>query len=199
VQRGFTEDYINQTIRNGLPGTRMPGFSSGLSGAELNAVIAYVDSLNGITPTRGYAPEGRAENQLPPEAAKGRELFSDAVRGFSRCSTCHDFAGRGIPVASPIAAIPADVTALKQLATPAIRTATVAGDTFPALVLGEGKNQVKLYDFGASPPVLRTLAPASVQLKAGSSWRHSSVLSAYSNADLQAILAFLRAAAAKQP
>jgi len=173
----------------------MPAFGEILPREQLAAVIAYVDSLNGITP-RNPTPEAEPEKQLPPEAAQGRELFFDSLRGFGRCSTCHQVDGFGIPVASPIAKTPADAAALRQLATPEIRTAMAAGETFPALIVSQGKNQTKLYDLTSPPPVLRTFAPGVVTLKEGSDWRHASVLSAYSYAELQSILAFLRAAAA---
>lgn len=193
--RGFSEDYISQTIRRGIPGTAMPAFTSVLPGGELAAVIAYVDSLNGITP-RNPAPEAEPEKKLPPEAARGRELFFDSQRGFGRCSTCHQVDGFGIPVASPIAIIPADAASMRQLATPHVETARAAGESFPALIVSQGKNQIKLYDLTSPPPVLRSLAPASVTLKEASDWRHASALSTYSDEELQAILTFLRTAIA---
>ncbi|HEV2445291.1 MAG TPA: c-type cytochrome [Candidatus Sulfopaludibacter sp.] len=193
--RGFSEDYISQTIRRGIPSTAMPAFGDVLPRQELAAVIAYVDSLNGVTP-RNPAPEAEPEKKVPPEAARGRELFFDSLRGFGRCSTCHQVDGFGVPAASPIAKIPADAAALRQLATPHVETATVGGESFPALVVSQGKNQTKLYDLTAPPPVLRTLAPASVALKKTSDWQHASVLSAYNDAELQAILAYVRAAVA---
>ena len=190
--RGFSEEYISQTVRRGIPSTAMPAFADVLPREQLAAVIAYVDSLNGIAP-RSAAPEAESEKKLPPEAARGRELFFDSLRGFGRCSTCHQVDDFGVPVASPIAKIPADAAALRQLATPHVETATVAGESFSALVVSQGKNQTKLYDLTSPPPVLRTLAPASVMLKETSNWQHASALSAYSDADLQAILTFLRA------
>ena len=193
--RGFAEEYISQTIRRGIPGTAMPAFADVLPRGELIAVIAYVDSMNGITP-RNAAPEAESEKKLPPEAARGRELFFDSLRGFNRCSTCHQVDGIGVPAATPIAQLPADAAALRQLATSHVQTATTAGESFPALVVSQGKNQVKLYDLTSPPPVLRTLRPAAVTLKQGSDWRHSSALSSYNDAELQSILAFLRAAAA---
>lgn len=193
--RGFAEEYISQTIRRGIPGTAMPAFADVLPRGELIAVIAYVDSLNGITP-RNAAPETEPEKKLPPEAARGRELFFDSLRGFGRCSTCHQVDGFGVPAASPIAQIPAEAGALRQLATPHVETATAGGESFPALVVSQGKNQVKLYDLTSAPPVLRSLATAKVTLRPASEWRHSSVLSSYSDSELQSILAFLRAVSA---
>jgi mono/diheme cytochrome c family protein len=193
--RDFSEDYIAQTIRRGIPGTAMPAFGDVLPRAEVIAVIAYVDSLNGITP-RNPAPQADTEKKLPPEAVRGRELFFDALRGFGRCSTCHQVDGFGVPAAAPIAQIPADAATLRQLPTPRVQTAIAAGESFPALVVSQGKNQVKLYDLTSPPPVLRSLSPASVTLTQGSQWRHSSALSSYSDAELESILAFVRAASA---
>ncbi|HLH00960.1 MAG TPA: c-type cytochrome [Bryobacteraceae bacterium] len=189
--RGFTEEYISQTVRRGIPGTRMPAFEAVIPRAELIAVIAYVESLNGITPS--MPPARDTEKKLPQEAADGRELFFDSVRGFNRCATCHEVDHRGTPVAAPILKIPADVAALRQIATPEIETASADGESFPALVISKGKNQMKLYDLTAPPPVLRTFPSGSVTLKQGGNWRHSGVIAAYSDQELGAILAYLRA------
>ena len=189
--RGFGEEYISQTIRRGIPGTSMPGFATVLNRGELFAVTAYVASLNGIT-VRNPAPEAETEKKLPVEAERGRELFFDAVRGFGRCATCHQVDGFGIPVTTPIAKIPADAAALRQLPASDVKTASADGDSFPALVVSQGKIQTKVYDLTSPPPVLRTFASASVSLKDGSAWRHASVLGSYNDAELGAILAYLR-------
>lgn len=193
--RGFSEDYISQTIRRGVPGTGMPAFATVLNRGDLFAVTAYVGSLNGIT-MRSPAPEEGPEKKLAPEAERGRELFFDSVRGFARCSTCHQVDGFGVPVAAPIAKLPADVAALRRLSTPDVRTATVAGESFPALVVSQGKNRTKVYDLMSPPPVLRTFHSGSITLKDDADWRHASVLSSYSDADLRAILAYLHAVSA---
>ena len=80
-------------------------------------------SLNGIANAcRSTGPGCRSlpalGDALSPEAERGRALFFDAVRSFGRCSTCHEVNGIGIPVTTPIAKIPADVAALRALATP---------------------------------------------------------------------------------
>ena len=105
--RGFDQEYIARVVRQGIPGTAMAGFGTALPRADVVAIVAYVANLNGITPSRNPAPEAEPEKNLAPDAARGRELFFDSVRGFSRCSTCHQVDGQGIPVASPIAKIPA--------------------------------------------------------------------------------------------
>lgn len=191
--RGFDRAYINSVTSAGVSGTQMAAFGGSLPSADLAAVVAYVASLNGIAPPasapRGPAP---AAPKLPAEAERGRALFSEATRGFARCSTCHEVNGIGIPVATPIARVPADAAALKALATPGVATATAGGETMPVLMVARKTQSALFYDLTSPPPVLRTVAPADLRTTDGSSWRHSSVLGAYTDAELSAILAYLR-------
>jgi mono/diheme cytochrome c family protein len=193
--RGFDQDYITSTIARGIPGTAMQGFGNTLSRSDLMAVAGYVGALNGVTTPNGAS--GTAVTQpvkaLSPDAARGRELFSEATRSFARCSTCHEVNGIGIPVTTPIAAVPASVAALKTLATPHVRTAVVDGETIPALVIGEVRHRMILYDLTSAPPVERSLDPATVKITQDSSWTHASVISSYSDAELSSILGYLRA------
>lgn len=190
--RGFTQAFINSTVRNGVPGTGMAAFAGNLNPADLNAIIAYVASLNGVTnPVVGTAPASAAP-ALSADGAQGEVLFSDAVRGFGRCSTCHQVGRLGIPVATPIFNIPANAAALKSLETPRVGTATVGGQTMPVLVVAQRADGVQFYDLTSSPPVLRNELPANVQIGTGSTWRHSSVMGGYSDAELTAILSFVR-------
>lgn len=191
--RGFDEAYITQTIRAGIPHTGMPSFGD-MERADLLAVIAYVDSLNGITPAANPALAGAAMRpKLPPDVQHGRELFADQVRGLTRCSVCHQADGIGLAVTLPLASIPASVAALRQVATPQIETVTAQGDTFPALVLNRNGTQTKLYDFTVPPPVLRSFEKGTVTFKPGSAWKHEAMLAPYSDAELESILTFLRA------
>jgi mono/diheme cytochrome c family protein len=194
--RGFDQPFINTTVRGGVPGTAMPAFETTLSRADLNAVVAYVASLNGVTnliTASSGGPPGPPVTRLTGDAARGRALFSDAVRGFGRCSTCHEVGGIGISVATPIAKVPADAAALKALATPQVSTATLGGESMPALVVSKKANAVLFYDLTTPPPVLRNESPTAVQSRDGSAWRHASVTGAYSDAELTAILTYLRA------
>ena len=192
--RGFDQAYITNTVMRGLPGTAMPAFGTTLSRADLSAVVAYVASLNGIANASvnlGAAPD---KAPLSPESEPGRALFFDAVRGFARCSTCHEVNGIGISVTTPIAKVPTDAAALRGLATPDVRTATVGGESMPALIVSQGKTRALFYDLTSAPPVLRTVEPGVLQVAEGSAWRHSAVISAYNDAELTSILGFLREA-----
>lgn len=198
ASRGFDAAYITQVVRVGIAGTGMPGFGTQLERADFAAVVAYVGSLNGIAPTT-IPDRGMPRRQLPPEAAKGRALFYDAIRGFNRCSTCHQVDGTGIAVADPIAKIPDSVASLRAIASPHVVSANAEGSTFPALVLSKGAVTVKLYDLTSRPPVLRTFLAKEVQFGAASNWSHNSAMSAYSDAELESILGYLHAAATEKP
>ncbi len=63
----------------------------------------------------------------------------------------------------------------------------------PVLVLSDGKQGAQFYDLSATPPVERNALPGSVKFSTGSSWRHASAITAYSDAELNAILAYLHA------
>jgi mono/diheme cytochrome c family protein len=193
--RGFDQAYISTTTARGVPGTAMPAFATVLSRRDLTAVVAYVATLNGIANpsiTASGATTGTREPSLSPEAERGRELFYDAVRGFGRCSTCHEVKGVGISVTTPIARIPAGAQALRALPTPNVSTAIVDGESIPVLVVSKRARTVMFYDLTSPPPVLRTVNPSALKITDGSNWRHASVIGGYSDAELAAILAFLR-------
>lgn len=195
--RGFDQAFIGNTVARGMQGTGMPAFAMTLSRSDLVAVIAYVATLNGIARPAVTAPGAAAGEPASPAmsagALRGKALFSDAVRGFGRCSTCHELNGIGIPVATPIAAVPADAQALKSLATPQVVTATAAGDSMPALPVRNTNRGVVFYDLTTAPPVLRTMDSGAVSMKDGSSWKHSAAIASYSDAELGSILEYLRA------
>jgi mono/diheme cytochrome c family protein len=195
--RGFDPPFIRETVIGGIRGTGMPGFAATLSRPELVAVIAYVATLNGIAnPNVNAGPPGENAPSGPPlsgEATRGRELFSDAVRGFARCSACHEVNGIGIPVSTPISRLPATPQALRSLATSQVSTATLAGESMPVLLVSRTSRNVIFYDLTNSPPVLRTVDATSVTTADGSTWRHSSMIAVYNDTELAAILAYLRA------
>jgi mono/diheme cytochrome c family protein len=194
--RGFNQAYINGVVALGIPGTGMRSFASVLSPTDLTAVVAYVATLNGVANPdidSDGAPTLSSKPALTGEAALGARLFTEAARGFGRCSTCHEEGGLGISVAAPIAQVPASVAALKALATPNVKTGVMEESSMPVLVLSDGKQSTLFYDLTSAPPVERNAQPGSVKLTDGSNWRHSSVIGAYNDSELAAILAYLRA------
>lgn len=198
--RGFDQAYITNTVVRGLPGTAMPAFGMTLDRADLVAVITYVAKLNGIAnPVVNLGPpgpgaSGPAEPPLTPEAERGRGLFFDALRGFGRCSTCHEVNGVGISVTTAIVNVPVDAAALRAVRTPGVPTVTLDGEMMPALVVSQGKTRALFYDLTSVPPVLRTVEPGAIKVTPGSAWRHASVIGAYNDTELTSILAFLHEA-----
>jgi len=192
--RGFDQAYIANVVARGVPDTGMASFATRLSRPELIAVIAYVATLNGVAnPTLGAEAELPSARALTGDAARGADLFKEAVRGFGRCSTCHEVSAVGIPVAASIANVPASAASLKALTTPNVKTAALDGESMPALVLSEAKLSSVFFDLTSAPPVQRSAPPGAVKFTDGSAWRHSSAIGAYNDSELTAILAYLRA------
>ncbi len=195
--RGFDQAYIGKVVRNGVPDTGMASFTTRLSRPDLVAVIAYVATLNGVAnPDVRMDDAGDAvstRSKLTGDAARGARLFSEAVRSFGRCSTCHEVDGFGIPVAAPLTKVPASVAALKTIAAPDVKTGTMGGEIMPILVLSQGKQGAVFYDLTSSPPVQRNADPGSVRITDSTDWRHSAVIGAYNDSELSAILDYLRA------
>jgi mono/diheme cytochrome c family protein len=192
--RGFNQAYINNVVMRGIPGTGMASFATTLSRADLLAVVAYVATLNGVADPKIGSDDEAAVASGPKftlDAARGARLFTEAVRSFGRCSTCHEVDGFGISVAAPIAQVPASVAALQALATPNVKTGTMDGESMPVLVLSDRKQSTLFYDLTSAPPVQRNAQPGSVKFTDGSNWRHSSVIGAYNDAELGAILTYL--------
>jgi hypothetical protein len=62
----------------------------------------------------------------------------------------------------------------------------------PALIVSQGKTHSLFYDLTSVPPVLRTVDPGALKVAEGSAWRHQSVIGSYDDAELTAILSYLR-------
>ena len=62
----------------------------------------------------------------------------------------------------------------------------------PALVVSKRTRGFIFYDLTTPPPVLRTEEPSAAKLTDVSTWKHSSVISSYNDAELEFILEYLR-------
>ena len=193
--RGFDQAYIGRVVTRGIPDTSMTSFATKVSRPDLVAVIAYVATLNGITSPNvsGAAAPESSKPALTGDAARGARLFTDTLRGFGRCSSCHEVGDLGIPVAAPMTKVPASLAELKALATPNVKNGTLNGESMPVLVLSEGKKGTVFYDLTSAPPVQRNAEPGSVTFTGGSRWTHASAMKAYDDSELAAILMYLRA------
>lgn len=186
--RGFDAAYIDRVVTAGISGTAMPAFGQELSRPDLNAVVTYIASLNGAAATQtGVVPA-----RLSAEELRGRTLFADALRGFRRCSTCHEAGGIGIPVAPAISSVPGDAKTLRAISTPHVIALRVDSESVPALLVSNGREAI-FYDLTTAPPVLRRMDPNLVSLGGATNWKHAAVIGSYSDAELNTVLAYLRA------
>lgn len=79
MRRGGSQQ-LSTIVKNGIPGTEMPGFHS-LSDEKINQIASFVRSLS--------APA--AETPVPGDPEAGRVLFY----GSAGCSHCHMIRGQG--------------------------------------------------------------------------------------------------------
>jgi hypothetical protein len=133
---------------------------------------------------------------MPPAVEQGRALFFDAAR-TGACGSCHEVAGRGIPVSVALQDLKAaHLENLQNIQASNVMDAHPVGeDAFPAIVVEKTPSRVRVYDLSSRLPVLRTFAPADVTLTPNASWRHTSASSLYTNAELEAVSGYLRWAA----
>jgi len=182
------------TVGSGIPNTSMPAFGAVLKQEDIEAVVAYVVSLGSVG---GTAANPAAPAKLPPEIERGRVLFFDPGR-MGSCGSCHEVAGRGVPVSLGLQELRKAHLDLKSVTTPAVVTARPAGENpFPAVVVEKSAARVRLYDLSSRLPVLRSFTPAEVTLAEGSRWQHSAAAALYGAAELDAIEAYLKWMAAR--
>lgn len=204
--RSFSKDYLYNVTRDGIPSSAMPAWKGRLKDEDIRAVVEYVTSLasaGDAAPPANPMPPGVGPASLPsfsgpPQAARGRSLFSDPAR--ENCAICHAVGGRGITIGPDLTAVKnaADVMGrIHATESRHILTATLqSGDQFPALVVSQTGDQVRLYDLTSTPPVLRTFAKSQVvSLLQTTAWRHADFSKDYSGPELEDIVAYLRWAA----
>jgi mono/diheme cytochrome c family protein len=187
--RSFEPGAIVRTATTGIPNTSMPGFAALLKPEDIQAVAAYIVSLNGGGPAAG----SRAAAAMPADAQRGRALFFDAAR-TGACGACHEVGGRGVLVSAGLQDLAtARLQDFRRVQTPEVVTARPSGESaFPAVVAEKTANRIRVYDLSSRLPVLRTFAPAEVALTPGASWTHGAAASLYTDAELEAISRYLR-------
>ncbi|MFQ5783382.1 MAG: ethylbenzene dehydrogenase-related protein [Alphaproteobacteria bacterium] len=86
------EDLLRM-IRNGMPGTAMPGWGDTLSERDMWDVIAFIKIFSGLDEEKPsqQVDYGAQIESSPESIAKGRELFHDG----DRCAECHGREGKG--------------------------------------------------------------------------------------------------------
>jgi mono/diheme cytochrome c family protein len=175
----------------GIPNTSMPAFGGRLKPEDIEAVAAYIVSLGG-----GAANSGGAPAVVPAEFRQGRALFFDSAR-IGACGACHEVGGWGNPVSLALQDLrTVRLQDLHAVATPDVVTARPRAEKpFPALVVEKATDRIRVYDLSSRLPVLRTFFADEVELTPGSEWRHRDAAALYSDAELVAIVRYLRWAA----
>ncbi len=87
------DDDIFRMIRDGMPGTAMPGWGDMLSDQDMWDLVAYLKVFAGLEEEKPEAQVdyGTTVATSPESIAKGKELFHDG----DRCSECHGPEGKG--------------------------------------------------------------------------------------------------------
>jgi mono/diheme cytochrome c family protein len=89
-----TDEDLARTIRNGLPGSAMPGFGALLSDSELSRLVAFVQSLRPTESAEQPAPTpielAEVHDPGPTTLSDGRALYL-----LVGCWRCHGLSGRG--------------------------------------------------------------------------------------------------------
>ena len=208
--RNYKPPELYRMVHDGLPGTSMPAWKGILPNDEIWAITGYILSL-GAAPV---APEAAVvdlsgaaaepEKQLSAEARRGRELFFDLTRQ-KRCGLCHAIDGRGRAIGPNLAATLADKDAAAirhAIEQPGAAVAfgyelaelrTRSGETITGVLADQNDAVVKIHDFAALPPPLRTVPRAEVRRLRS---RNRSAMPggwelAYSSAELDSIVAYL--------
>ena len=200
--RTFSKDYLLSVTRDGIPNSAMPAWKDRLKDDDIRAVVEYVSSLATSTDPAppanpmpaGIGPATTPGFKGPAAAARGYELFSDPAR--TNCGVCHAVGGRGIAIGPDLTAGKSSEMLSEIGATRSQHVVTAklkSGEGFPALLVEQNAQEIRLYDLTLTPPVMRTLLRAEVvSLDPQASWRHSDFVKDYSGAELEEIAVYLR-------
>jgi mono/diheme cytochrome c family protein len=200
--RTFSKDYLLNVTRDGIPNSAMPAWKDRLKDDDIRAVVEYVASLATSTDPAppanpmpaGIGPAATPGFKGPAAAARGHELFSDPAR--TNCGVCHAVGGRGIAIGPDLTASKSSEMLSEIGATRSQHVVTAklkSGEGFPALLVEQNAQEIRLYDLTLTPPVMRTLLRAEVvSLDPQASWRHSDFVKDYSGAELEEIVVYLR-------
>ncbi len=133
--------FIEETVRRGRPGRRMPAWGEkegGLRAQEVRSVVAHVRSLGGgIAP----APDARPARWLRGDAREGERLYA------SHCASCHGAKGEGREG-------------------PALDNAVFlssATDTYLVETIRRGRSGTSMPAFGRSTPTSPQLADSEIE------------------------------------
>lgn len=210
ANRGFERDYLYKVIRSGIPNSSMPAFQATLTDKQIDAVVAYLTSLNPqpLPGDHSAAPLVRPEAAVPAakvpagfgDPARGRALFF-ALDNERNCGVCHGAGGAAPDPAKLKDKPPREL--LRDIVTPnaalapgfpQLEVTLKSGDTWTGIRTEQTATRLRLFDVSVTPPVLRTIPLADIAAQrplAGSAMPSGD---SFSFRDLLDLVAFLKQA-----
>ena len=194
-RHGESDRDLFRIIRNGIPGTEMPGLFDAPA-EEIRRLVAYVRELG----RRG----------APDEPAAGNPVLGGFVYEQQGCAACHSIAGRGGffgPDLTRIGARRAASYLRESIVEPSAdvpldyRTATVttrSGKTVSGILLNDEEYSIHLYDMDGELRSFLKRELASVELPDRSTMPRYEALSKTELENLVAYLSSLRPAEARR-
>jgi len=188
------------------------GADTALSSPEVApAVEKPPQILSGSSPRPSLVTESPQAPGVAGDPENGRALFFDSSNDLN-CGLCHKFQGMGSEVGPDLSKIGQKTTKeiLRDIVLPgaslppgqAILTITTkTGEQINGLKVEESAHQLKIYDIGNLPPVLRTLGKEQIQSRQAQ--KRSAMPEKYGEIytlrQLLDIIAFLKSGASKPP
>ncbi len=187
--RAFKAGDVFALVMYGRRGTSMPGFAKQLKTEDVEAVAQYVASLAGPVAAEATKPGVRV---MPDSVRAGKALFFDAVR-MGGCGKCHEVEQQGSPVGPDLSKLnPESFRSLRRIPAAHVVTAKPSDeDRFPALVVEQSPEVIRVYDLSSPLPVLRTFPAAQLSISPVSIFSHEAAVQNYSDAELDAISRYL--------
>jgi Cytochrome c len=140
-----------------------------------------------------------AQVKLPPQAQRGRDLFSNSGKGTA-CATCHSLAGVGTTVGPDLRTLssavgPHGIVMAMHMTLPAYvkQIELKDGTAFPAMDKQPEGDPIEFWDLSQTPPAVRKVAVKDVaSSKSSTTWKHPPATVEYTSQELADIVGFLK-------
>jgi len=189
--RKLDQNYVFNTVSNGINKSLMPSFKNQLTPDQIWSVVAYILTLSGDSPAPGepresvkaapepagpahpatVAPAAKSSDPNAGDPAAGQVLFFDASN-TKHCASCHSFQGRGGDVGPDLARAAAKspkeilqdiLDPDATLAAPIVTVVMKSGEKITGVQKQDAPDRIRLYDASSLPPVLRTIYKDQIQ------------------------------------
>jgi mono/diheme cytochrome c family protein len=147
----------------------------------------------------GFTPALPAANSdMPVQAARGKGIFFDAANK-THCSTCHELEKQGTAVGpdlTKVGRLSPRAVLISMLSTRTVYVKEVELKTknkFPAMIVSENGNEVKLYDLSKMPPEPMTLEKSAIYaVRDNGTWKHPPESAGLSAEQLADVISYIR-------